>query len=90
LIDKVGPYQKGLSILKELNPVSFSSKGNNNRLHVGLISQDVQQLEPLAVDKNQNGLLILEYEKLIGILINSIKELSNEVDNLKAKEKKKR
>lgn len=50
---------------------------------VGVIAQEVQSVLPEAVIKRDNGYLAVDYDKLIPLLIESIKTLKGEVDNLK-------
>ncbi|HYG03013.1 MAG TPA: tail fiber domain-containing protein [Chryseosolibacter sp.] len=57
LIEKIHGYKKGLEVLKELKPVTYNKKGSDKK-DVGLIAQDVQELEPLAIGKNSAGLLV--------------------------------
>ena len=50
----------------------------------GLIAQEVQQIYPDLVYEGDNGYLGINYTGLIPILIQSIKELNEEVETLKA------
>ena len=52
---------------------------------LGVIAQNVESVIPVAVTTDKDGYLGVKYEKLTGLLIEAIKELSNEVDNLKSK-----
>jgi hypothetical protein len=49
----------------------------------GVIAQQVQQQLPEVVFTKSDGTLAVRYEKMIGLLIESIKELSAEVETLK-------
>lgn len=49
----------------------------------GVIAQQVQEQLPEVVFTKSDGTLAVRYEKMIGLLVESIKELSAEVDNLK-------
>ena len=50
---------------------------------VGVIAQQVQAVLPEAVTERENGMLAVRYELLIPLLIEAIKDLKNEVANLK-------
>ena len=52
--------------------------------HYGLIAQDLQRIYPDLVYENDNGYLSVNYTELIPLLIQSIKELKDEVDLLSA------
>lgn len=53
--------------------------------HYGLVAQDLQKIYPDLVYEDSNGYLSIEYTGLIPLLIQSIKELKNEVETLKTK-----
>ena len=50
----------------------------------GVIAQDVQEVMPLAVQERANGTKAVNYEKLVPLLIEAVKELKTEVDDLKS------
>ena len=52
--------------------------------HFGFIAQELQQVYPDLVYEQDNGYLSVNYTELIPILVESIKELKAEVDELKA------
>lgn len=60
-----------------------------NKKQTGLIAQDVQKVLPEAVSEDTNGMLGVAYGNLIGLLVESIKKLSEEVDSLKEQLKEK-
>jgi hypothetical protein len=55
--------------------------GSNVR-QTGLIAQEVQAVAPEAVIETE-GVLRLAYGNLIGLLVEAIKDLAHEVDQLK-------
>lgn len=82
LIEKIEIYEKGIESVKAIRPVTYHQKGKPVR-QIGLVSQEVQALEPLTVNNSASG-LVINYDSLIPILINSIKELSKQVEELQA------
>ena len=52
---------------------------------VGVIAQEVQKVLPDVVQERTNGYLGVDYKRLIPLLIESIKELKQEVEDLKKK-----
>lgn len=51
--------------------------------HYGLIAQDLQKMYPDLVYEDANGYLSVNYIGIIPLLIESIKELNTEIENLK-------
>ena len=50
----------------------------------GIIAQDVEKVLPEVVHEKEDGTLGVKYEKIIGLLVESIKELSAEIEELKS------
>ena len=53
-------------------------------VQVGVSAQQVQEVLPEAVNENDNGYLGVKYDKLVPLLIESIKELKAEIEELKS------
>ena len=51
---------------------------------IGVIAQEIESILPEIVTTRDNGYKAVKYEKIIPLLIEAIKELKAEVDNLKA------
>jgi hypothetical protein len=52
---------------------------------VGVIAQQVEEVLPDAIDYREDGMMAVRYERIIPLLIESIKELKSEIDELKGK-----
>lgn len=68
------------SIISQLNGISFKWK-NNDKRSFGLIAQDLEKVIPELVSGNHQK--TINYDGLIPFLIESIKELKKEIENLK-------
>lgn len=74
--------------LNNVEPVKFryvkdNPYGLDSSLRYGFIAQDIENIIPVAVKKNADGFLCLDYNCLTALLVKRIKELSVEVENLK-------
>lgn len=71
--------------IHQLRPVSFNWRGNaDNRLHYGLIAQEVQKVLPDLVDDHFDGSLSMNYMELIPLLISEVQKLRKEVDTIRS------
>jgi len=77
------PLTYGLSDILKLNPVSYNWKDGTNGKQFGFIAQEVQEIMPDAVKDGEY--LGLEKDAIYSALVNAIKELKQELDNLKNK-----
>ena len=51
----------------------------------GVIAQEIEQILPELVDTRENGYKAVKYDKLVSLLIEGIKDLSKQVEELKQK-----
>ena len=77
----ITPIPDALSKLQTLTGVTFHMAGSDRR-QMGLIAQEVQAVAPEAVIEAE-GILRLAYGNLIGLLVEAIKDLAAEVEQLK-------
>lgn len=94
LKDVQGAFMPGLDAITRLSPIRFHYKKDNalglaaEEEFVGLAAQEVSNVIPEAVREAEHGYLILNNDPVIMALINSVKELKAENDELKNRMKK--
>lgn len=74
--------QNSLEKIEKINGYTYSWKDLNadQSLQTGVIAQEVQKLFPELVKEDKEGMLSVNYSGLIPILIESTKELKQQVD----------
>jgi hypothetical protein len=91
LKQNITPIENALEKVKSLTGVEFDWKEEYKDAHgyeghdTGIIAQQVQDVMPTAVRTNDTGFLAVRYEKLIGLLIEGMKEQQAQIDELKSK-----
>jgi hypothetical protein len=60
----------------------FKWKNNPDKIHIGYIAQEVQENNPDQVKEDENGMLSVNY---IEMLVQKVRELEKEIENLKSK-----
>ncbi len=95
LKENVTTIENALDKLKTLSGVMFdwkdtviNEKGGEDGYFVrkhdtGIIAQDVEKVLPEVVATRDDGFLAVRYEKLAGLIIEAIKELASEVEEIK-------
>lgn len=84
----VRPSVYGLNTISQLRPVTYQFAGEkeigrSSNLEIGLIAQEVEKVLPSIVYTDDEGKKLINYVALIPVLIESIKTLQAEVDELK-------
>lgn len=70
------------NIFNSIRPVTFSWKDTNKTAY-GFIAQELEQIMPELVNTSDNGYKSVGYTQLIPYLVAIIKELKQEVENIK-------
>ena len=71
---------------------SYTMKSNEKENKIGLLAQEILEVFPELVKEggDNNGIMSVNYQGLIPVLINAIKEQQNQIDELIIKIKSKR
>ena len=91
LKENIKNIESPIEKVKKLNGIEFDWIKELEEHHgysghdTGVIAQEVQDVLPTAVRTNASGYLAVRYEKLIGLLIEAVKEQQAEIDYLKSK-----
>lgn len=101
---EINPFTDGLTILTQINPVTFKYNGlyntaDDGQSYVGIIAQEVQEVAPYMIGsyqapkspKNTELEEILNYDGgtyMLYVLVNSVKEQQKQIEELKESNKK--
>ena len=80
-LDKIGEIRGVEFDWNEKSPGWARERGHD----VGVVAQEVQKVLPEIVTERKNGYLGVDYKRIVPLLIESIKELKQEVNDLKKK-----
>ena len=73
---------------RKLNPCTYSYvdqiKRGNSTVY-GFIAQEVEEVLPQLVRTNEGGYKAVDYDKLVGLLIEAVKDQQSQIDELKSK-----
>ena len=81
--EHITDIQNDIDDILKLNPKEYNYN-NDCKLHFGLIAEDVENVYPNLVSNTEVG-KSLNYLEIVPLLINKIKDLQNQIDELKRK-----
>ena len=88
LKENIKPIKSALDKAMKLQGVTFDWKENDSALDlkedIGFIAQDVQKVLPELVRENKDGMLSMRHQGIAPILLEAIKELKAEIEELKS------
>ena len=90
LKDNIKTIDNALDKVNSIQGIEFDwiekEKVHGNSGHdIGVIAQEIEKILPDVVTTRDNGYKAVKYEKIVPLLIEAIKELTNEVNKLKNK-----
>ena len=88
LKENIKPIQSALDKVSKLQGVTFDWIQKEDQIldikeDIGFIAQDVQKVIPELVRENDNGMLSMRHQGIAPILLEAIKELKAEIEELK-------
>lgn len=82
--ENIEPIENALDKIMQLSGVIYDRKDKSQLNEPGLIAEEVNKILPNVVTKNDIGEVYgIKYTKIIAYLIESIKELNNEISSLR-------
>ena len=88
--ENIVTVEGGLDLVSQLRGVWYNKIGSINILDgkpegrkVGVIAQEVEKVLPEVVNTDEDGMKSVDYGKMVGVLIEAIKELKQEIEELK-------
>jgi len=85
LKENIVQVKDSLSKIEKLNGYTYNFKDKPEVPKAGLIAQEVQEVLPEAVKVDGEGVLRLDYNGTIALLVEAIKDQQKQIDNLKGK-----
>jgi hypothetical protein len=91
LKENIFPIRNALQKVNEISGNTYDWKEGFDEIHshkgtdVGVIAQEIEIVLPQIVTSRDNGFKAVQYEKIIPLLIEAIKELSSKIDRLENK-----
>ena len=89
LKQNITPILNSLDKIEQINGVNFIWNEEKQNIHkgrdVGVIAQEIEKILPEAVSTDEEGVKLVQYHKIIPLLIECIKELKSEINALKVK-----
>ena len=90
LKDNIEVISNPIEKVQQLKGVTWDWNDNADELqkslpNVGVIAQDVEKVLPQLVKDRDNGFKGVDYDKIVGLLIEAIKDQQKQIDDLKSK-----
>lgn len=81
---EIKPIENSIAMLNAINGVMYRWI-KSGQLATGVIAQDIQKVIPHAVHSDEKGMLSVDYDQLIALLIETAKEQQIKIDMLEKK-----
>ena len=87
LKDNIKPIENAIDKVKAIGGYEFDWNDNQESYEghdVGVIAQEIEEVLPEVVTTRDSGYKAVQYEKMVPLLIEAIKEQQKQIDELKA------
>lgn len=81
--ENIETIDNALDVVTSIRGVYYNKIGNDKR-KVGVIAQEVEEVLPHVVATNNEDMKSVDYGKMVGVLIEAIKEQQGQIEALKA------
>lgn len=88
LLDPLGSVMKLHGVSFDWKRNDFAERNFSYQPQIGLIAQEVERVYPQLVVKDARGYRAVEYQNLVPVLIEAIKEQQKQIDSLKSENSK--
>jgi len=85
LKENIVKVDNALEKVLSMNGVTFNFKNSDGKKRLGVLAQEVEEILPEVVSMNSEGFKTVSYGSIVGLLIEAIKDLKNEIEDLKKK-----
>ena len=89
LKDNIKPIENPIEKINQISGNSFVWNEEKQNIYkgkdYGVVAQEIEKILPELVNEREDGYKAVKYDKLISLLIEGVKELSKEVNDLKNK-----
>jgi hypothetical protein len=89
LKDNIQPIQNPLQKINQIGGYSFEWNADKQDIYrgkdYGVIAQEIEEILPELVENRENGYKAVKYDRLVSLLIEGIKDLSKQVEELQQK-----
>lgn len=82
----IKPIENALDKVNSLNGVTYNwiNNADDDSRSTGLIAQDVEKVLPEVIARDKDDKMTVAYGNMMGLLVESVKELTSQVNDLKA------
>lgn len=78
----ITPIENGLELVEKIRGVRYKLL-NDDKVLVGVIAQEIEEVLPEVVNSNDDGIKSVSYGNIVGVLVEAIKQQQEQINTLK-------